>query len=531
MRHGLRHGQGHVSQGRPSGTLLLCKRIFPIGNEFKVLMINPHADEISRQPGMYLFGGYAEIPVFKCLCENGRQGVRRTAQQTGLSKSSVHRLTQAMARRDVHPESWLWETADGRQWLTRLVVATLYTFGLKRGVGMDTMSEFFARLRLERQVGCSPSALRGVMHALEAALLETAGTWEKDACAKEEGREIIGAVDETFLEQMMLVLMDLRTGYLLLEEVAEDRTYATWKARVEARLTALGIGVRYLISDRAKALIQLAEQGLACLSMPDFFHCMHDLVKGSALSLARHVRHAHQELTKAEEGLRKHTELDGRSQGDAEAQHHVDVTRAAVQRWEEVQRTYRHHLETLSLTLHPFHLHDSSPQTSAQVHSRLHAAVAAVETLAQAHQVHVRHDMLKKVRHQLPALAALVDFWWAGVDQDLEQAAISAPWRQWARESLLPGVYWEHQVAHTRGARRKAKLQRAWAEVRATFDQHGLTQRLAPWGVATIDLQTSECGHHTLFLSQYPPHGGENRHDDRTGRIYARLSMGQAHPR
>ena len=140
------------------------------------------------------------LRVFKCLCENGKQSVRRVAQQTGLSKSSVHRLTQAMARRGVHPESWLWETADGRQWLTRLVVAALYTFGLKRGVGMDTMSEFFARLRLERQVGGSPSALRGIMHAVEAALLETAGAWEQDACAGAEGREIIGAVDETFLE-------------------------------------------------------------------------------------------------------------------------------------------------------------------------------------------------------------------------------------------------------------------------------------------------------------------------------------------
>jgi hypothetical protein len=80
------------------------------------------------------------------------------AQQTGLSKSSVHRLTQARERRDIHPESWVWETAEGRQWLTRLLVATLSTCGLKRGVGADTMSEFFARLRLEPQVGCSPSA-------------------------------------------------------------------------------------------------------------------------------------------------------------------------------------------------------------------------------------------------------------------------------------------------------------------------------------------------------------------------------------
>ena len=89
------------------------------------------------------------LRIFKCLCDHGRQGIRRIAQQTGLSKSSVHRLTQAMERRGGHPESWLWETEDGRRWLTRLVVATLYCFGCKRGVGLDTMSAFFARLRLE----------------------------------------------------------------------------------------------------------------------------------------------------------------------------------------------------------------------------------------------------------------------------------------------------------------------------------------------------------------------------------------------
>ena len=102
--------------------------------------------------------------IFKSLCDHGTQSVRCIAQQTGLSKSSVHRLQHAMQRRNRHPESWFWETADGRQWLTRLVVATLYTFGLKRAVGLDTMSEFFARLHLATQVGCSPSALRGVMH-------------------------------------------------------------------------------------------------------------------------------------------------------------------------------------------------------------------------------------------------------------------------------------------------------------------------------------------------------------------------------
>ena len=56
--------------------------------------------------------------------------------------------------------------------------------------------------------------------------------------AQRSEREIIGAVDETFLERMILVFMDLATGYLLLEEVADDRTYTTWKALVDERLRA-----------------------------------------------------------------------------------------------------------------------------------------------------------------------------------------------------------------------------------------------------------------------------------------------------
>jgi len=121
------------------------------------------------------------------------------------------------------------------------------------------------------------------MQALEAALLETAAAWEKDGAMRGEVREIIGAVDETFLERMILVFMDLATGSLVLEAVADDRTYVTWQALVDERLKVLGAGVLYLVSDRAKALIQLAEQGLECLSMPDFFHVIPERIKSYSL--------------------------------------------------------------------------------------------------------------------------------------------------------------------------------------------------------------------------------------------------------
>ena len=88
-------------------------------------------------------------------------------------------------------------------------MATLLVFGLKRGVGADTLSEFFGRLHLEAHMGCSPSALRRVMHTLERIILDTSAAWEQAGVAHGEIRPIIGAVDETFLQRMMLVFMDL----------------------------------------------------------------------------------------------------------------------------------------------------------------------------------------------------------------------------------------------------------------------------------------------------------------------------------
>ena len=117
------------------------------------------------------------VRIFNAIRTHGQQSIRGLAERTGLSKSSVHRHLQAMERRARSPESSLWETEAGRAWLIRLVVATLFMFGLKRGVGAETLSEFFGHLRLEGQGGCSPSAWRTVMHTLER-LMVSRRSWD-----------------------------------------------------------------------------------------------------------------------------------------------------------------------------------------------------------------------------------------------------------------------------------------------------------------------------------------------------------------
>ena len=87
---------------------------------------------------------------------------------------------------------------------------------------------------------------------------------------------------------------------------------------------------------------------------------------------------------------------------------------------------------------------------------------------------------MTKGHQQVPALAALVDFWWEGVEQDLQALDVSPMGRRWAKECLLPMVYWAHQAAHTRCARRKTKMLQLLEAVRAAFHQHAITRRMPP---------------------------------------------------
>ena len=179
--------------------------------------------------------GAKSLLIFNAFWDNAKQSIRQVAHRPGRSKSRVHRLKQAMEHRETHPESWWWETDAGRCWLIRLVVAPLSPFGCTRGVGAETIREFCGRLPLETPVGCSPSALRGVMHAGEHVILEPATAGEHEGGAAGERRPIMEAVDETFLERMLWGCMDLVSGSLLFEEVAEDRRDDTWYALGAAR--------------------------------------------------------------------------------------------------------------------------------------------------------------------------------------------------------------------------------------------------------------------------------------------------------
>ena len=72
-----------------------------------------------------------------------------------------------MARRDQHPESSWWETEVGGAWLRLLVLGVIYYFGIKQGIGAESLSEFLKAIRLEGHVGCSATALRNLKQKID----------------------------------------------------------------------------------------------------------------------------------------------------------------------------------------------------------------------------------------------------------------------------------------------------------------------------------------------------------------------------
>ena len=204
----------------------------------------------------------AGIKIFNHINQSKKHSIRDLAKEIDLSKSSVHRQIKGIEKRNQHPESLVWETESGQEWLSLLVFGTLFSFGIGAGVGAESISLFFKLIQIDTHVGISPSVLRRKLQMMEELLPKFQTMCEKNQSSSP--KDAVVALDETFFGKfMILVMMDLKSGYLLLEDVADDRCYDTWFKKTLPRLNQLGITVTHAISDRAKASALLGQ--IQCL--------------------------------------------------------------------------------------------------------------------------------------------------------------------------------------------------------------------------------------------------------------------------
>jgi hypothetical protein len=411
--------------------------------------------------------------VAEYLKTQGRVALSVLAEATGLSRSSVHRHRQAIERAEQHPESGWWDSAVGYQWLVRLVIAVVYHFGIKQGVGAESLSAFFKAIHLDTHVGSSPTALRQLKHRVEAAIMAY-GSAQSEQCQPTKGQGVWLGGDETFFGLPILVLMELASGFIFTEVETEDRTYNTWKSKLPAGWESAGWRCHALVSDEARALIKLATTGLGTVSVADLFHTLRNLGRPLGRSLGQQLaqldKQAKQLLHRLSQAASDDTQTALQAEYDAVTQHQ--------QRVMDDQQRYRQTRQAISLSVHPFDLETGQWQLATDLSTGLSALLPTLNALAADYGGASSLSAVATFERQIQALAQGVHAWWYWVTQALSAETQDPEVQTWVLTVLLPWLYWSQQAHKTRTSYLKHRYQQAASDAFDTMMAAELTLSL-----------------------------------------------------
>ena len=450
--------------------------------------------------------------IFSQLISKTNNSIRKIAQCIGISKSSVGRHKASIDKRNLHPESYFWETDEGYAWLCHLYFGAILFFGVHCCIGAEKLSAFFKLIRLEKHIGISPSTIK-VICTKACDLLEEYRRQQEQKSQLENPVKVVGGIDETFFDNMILVLMDLPSGFIFAEETSDDKSYETWFDMATKVSSRFNIEFKFFVSDRARQLIKLAVQGFSCPSIPDLFHASNELVRLFGLNLNRKKAQIQEKLAKE---IVKLVALKELSKNIGTQTILVEELKAQELIIEEGISTYRNILHKLSVMMHPFDIVDSSPVNSAMIEIDLNLLLKEAQELKRKHEISSKIDHLNKFQKQIHEMASLMDTWWLWVNESLNDDQLDEGLKNWLIQYLLPTLYWHRQAAKTKNPDLKEAYRYALEKTEARLNAHPSTQSLleneewvswAKWMVSNFQRTSSAVEGRNGWLTQMHHNG------------------------
>ena len=315
------------------------------------------------------------------------KSVRLLAKSLGFSKSAIHRHQQKVNRRSGILGADYFETADGQKWILKFVAATILVFGVAASVGSDRIALFISLLGLSYFAALSADSLRKIENKIDTLIAQYKDRY--DALIKEKASEleITPGADETYLSGIMyLVLMDLQSGFIFTEEIKDKRDHETWEAVSTPWISKFKI-VRCFLSDKAKALLKLADKTFQVIRIPDLFHMMNDLSSVMKFSFNRIQKSIESEIKK----------LAGKARQTRNIKEKLADLKDKLASVLLDQRTYQKHLRNLSLTLHPFTILSSGKQNSKAAASAMQSSLSTIKKIKDKHDIPDPRNKMKRV--------------------------------------------------------------------------------------------------------------------------------------
>jgi len=376
------------------------------------------------------------ISIYKISKNNDAASLREIAELSSISKSSVQRIKVKQRDRIAAVGHNFFETEEGMLWLRTFIFSVIFTFGVQAGVGAETISLFLSLVGVALYVGISPSCIRTVKNKIRTLI---------DKYGKEQVEEVIKLClnkelhlggDETNLgDEKLLLLMELTSGFVFNESLVPNRTFETWEKETGGVLQRLKKSIRSFTSDAGKALLKLCKKYVGDNIM-DLFHALQDIKRVFATKFHSKRSSLYSQLKK----LMTEPLSSAVEQKQAIADINTKLTTL-----DKGQVTYRNVMFVISTEVHPF-TSTSELKTSAKVKETLEQQLKRLRATAQACEIEDKANLLDRFERRIPACSQLNDLWHDWVNQSVACKTQDARLQSWAKEVLLPVMYWEEQI-------------------------------------------------------------------------------------
>jgi hypothetical protein len=414
------------------------------------------------------------------------QSQRAAAASAGVARSTLRHWSAAKACGAAPALVAFVETPEGVQWLRQILVAAHWCITELGGAGIRVVVEFLALSGLSDVIAASYGTQQAFHAQLEQHILACASEQRAQLAATMPPRTLSIAEDETWKDGMRLVAIDPVSGFILVEQVAEERSAAAWTQALARGLAGLNVTVVQGTSDEAKGLLAHVQRDLGAHHSTDLFHLQHEVSQATSLALARAQQQAETEEAKAktrwqaacvaEQDYHRHPHGPGRppafaARTDRALRDYVQAS-LARERTEARRAEAKALIAEVSALDHPYDLAHGQAQTPEALAQRLRTLFARLETIAEEAALSDRLCAhLTKAKRLTDALVATLAFFFMMVTTRVHALDLAPAIEQAMRDDLIPALYLERAAERSTHAEQRHRLTRLSAQRLAPLQQ------------------------------------------------------------
>ena len=202
------------------------------------------------------------------------------------------------------------------------------------------------------------------------------------------------------------------------------------------------------MSDRAKALINLAKQKNKVPSVADIFHFKYNINKLLCLALSSKLRSSNLAIKELEM-----KNIEGKC---------MEITASQKESYAAIQfhtDLYVESMSNISQIVHPY-TQGNRIQTQQNAMFEMNATLANIEQVIKACQIKDTYQLFRKSKNQLEDVVSVIPLWHDLVTEQLNSFQLKEQTREWFSRFLLPMTYWKQALRKTKYASQRDFIKR-----------------------------------------------------------------------